>query len=249
MQKFHQISTDQYVPLSHDNSYLFNHYEKVHNFIKTRIDSQYKNILAKPIKHNYEVEWFSPFPDLRETTENQQLALHQYWDFQDKLSKQLDVLSNNKDEDKKNWISLLKTVFNPENNIIFNNDSDISIIWGWKFENNNIQKPLLADPSKLTNPVIIEPPIIIKPPDKVESIDDENGDLIEPENNPINDENEDSIFKEDFQVQEDENEIEKIEEKGGFLEFLKEFAGKYWWLLVVLLSLIVLVYFIKTINY
>ena len=122
MQKFHQISTDQYVPLSHDNSYLFNHYEKVHNFIKLKIDSQYKNILAKPIKHNYEVEWFSPFPDLRETTENQQLALHQYWDFQDKLSKQLDVLSNNKDEDKKNWISLLKTVFNPENNIIFNND-------------------------------------------------------------------------------------------------------------------------------
>ena len=86
MQKFHQISTDQYVPLSHDNSYLFNHYEKVHNFIKTRIDPQYKNILAKPIKHNYEIEWFSPFPDLIETTENQQLALHQYWDFQDKLS-------------------------------------------------------------------------------------------------------------------------------------------------------------------
>ena len=249
MQKFHQISTDQYVPLSHDNSYLFNHYEKVHNFIKTRIDPQYKNILAKPIKHNYEVEWFSPFPNLSENKENQQLALHQYWDFQDKLNKQLEVLSINKDEDTKNWISLLKEVFNPENNIIFNNDSNISIVWGWKFENNNIQKPLLADPSKLTNPVIIEPPIIIKPPDKVESIDDENGDLIEPENNPINDENEDSIFKEDFQVQEDENEIEKIEEKGGFLEFLKEFAGKYWWLLVVLLSLIVIVYFIKTINY
>ncbi len=247
MQKFHQISTDQYVPLSHDNSYLFNHYEKVHNFIKTRIDSQFKNILAKPIKHNYEVEWFSPFPNLRETTDNQQLALHQYWDFQDKLSKQLDVLSINKDEDTKNWISLLKTVFNPENNIIFNNDSNISIVWGWKFENNNIQKPLLADPSKLTNPVFIEPPITIE---QVEGKinDDVNGDLIiEPEPELINDENDDSIFKEDFQ--EVENEIEKIEEKGGFLEFLKEFAGKYWWLLVVLLSLIVLVYFIKTINY
>ncbi len=246
MQKFHQISTDQYVPLSHDNSYLFNHYEKVHNFIKLKIDSQYKNILAKPIKHNYEVEWFSPFPDLRETTENQQLALHQYWDFQDKLSKQLDVLSNNKDEDKKNWISLLKTVFNPENNIIFNNDSDISIIWGWKFENNNIQKPLLADSTNLSNKVFNEP-IIIEPDGDIISEDD-NGDLInKPKLESINEENEDSIFKEDFQ--DVENEIEKIEEKGGFLEFLKEFAGKYWWLLVVLLSLIVIVYFIKTINY
>lgn len=246
MQKFHQISTDQYVPLSHDNSYLFNHYEKVHNFIKLKIDSQYKNILAKPIKHNYEVEWFSPFPDLRETTENQQLALHQYWDFQDKLSKQLDVLSNNKDEDKKNWISLLKTVFNPENNIIFNNDSDISIIWGWKFENNNIPKPLLADSTNLSNKVFNEP-IIIEPDGDIISEDD-NGDLInKPKLESINEENEDSIFKEDFQ--DVENEIEKIEEKGGFLEFLKEFAGKYWWLLVVLLSLIVIVYFIKTINY
>ena len=246
MQKFHQISTDQYVPLSHDNSYLFNHYEKVHNFIKLKIDSQYKNILAKPIKHNYEVEWFSPFPDLRETTENQQLALHHYWDFQDKLSKQLDVLSNNKDEDKKNWISLLKTVFNPENNIIFNNDSDISIIWGWKFENNNIQKPLLADSTNLSNKVFNEP-IIIEPDGDIISEDD-NGDLInKPKLESINEENEDSIFKEDFQ--DVENEIEKIEEKGGFLEFLKEFAGKYWWLLVVLLSLIVIVYFIKTINY
>ena len=246
MQKFHQISTDQYVPLSHDNSYLFNHYEKVHNFIKLKIDSQYKNILAKPIKHNYEVEWFSPFPDLRETTENQQLALHQYWDFQDKLSKQLDVLSNNKDEDKKNWISLLKTVFNPENNIIFNNDSDISIIWGWKFENNNIQKPLLADSTNLSNKVFNEP-IIIEPDGDIISEDD-NGDLInKPKLDSIDEENEDSIFKEDFQ--DVENEIEKIEEKGGFLEFLKEFAGKYWWLLVVVLSLIVIVYFIKTINY
>lgn len=246
MQKFHQISTDQYVPLSHDNSYLFNHYEKVHNFIKTRIDPQYKNILAKPIKHNYEIEWFSPFPDLIETTENQQLALHQYWDFQDKLSKQLDVLSINKDEDTKNWISLLKTVFNPENNIIFNNDSDISIIWGWKFENNNIQKPLLADSTNLSNKVFNEP-IIIEPDGDIISEDD-NGDLInEPKLESINEEKEDSIFKEDFQ--DVENEIEKIEEKGGFLEFLKEFAGKYWWLLVVLLSLIVIVYFIKTINY
>ena len=241
MQKFHQISTDQYVPLSHDNSYLFNHYEKVHNFIKLKIDSQYKNILAKPIKHNYEVEWFSPFPDLRETTENQQLALHQYWDFQDKLSKQLDVLSNNKDEDKKNWISLLKTVFNPENNIIFNNDSNISIIWGWKFENNSIQRPQLADPTNPSNQIINEPDIIETDGD----LDD--GGLIDEPEPIIEEEKEVFIFENAHQ---EDNEPEPIiEEKGSFLEFLKEFAGKYWWLLVVLLSIIVLVYLFKTINY
>ena len=245
MQKFHQISTDQYVPLSHDNSYLFNHYEKVHNFIKTRIDTQYKNILAKPIKHNYEVEWFSPFADLKETTDNQQLALHQYWDFQDKLSKQLDVLSINKDEDTQNWISLLRTVFNPENNIIFNNDSNISIIWGWKFENNSIQRPQLADPTNLSNQIINEP-TITKPNDVVDGGGIDGGLIDEPE--PIIEEQKEVFIFEN--AHQEDNEPEPIiEEKGSFLEFLKEFAGKYWWLLVVLLSLIVLVYLFKTINY
>jgi hypothetical protein len=164
------------------------------------------------------------------------------------LSKQLDVLSNNKDEDKKNWISLLKTVFNPENNIIFNNDSDISIIWGWKFENNNIPKPLLADSTNLSNQVINEPSITEPDEDKNNADDNGRGIINEPEPEPkIEEEKEEFIFEDNFQ--EDNHEIEEAEEKGGFLEFLKEFAGKYWWLLVVLLSLIVLVYFIKTINY
>lgn len=247
MQKFHQISTDQYVPISHDNSFLFIQYEKVHNFIKTRFDPQYKNILAKPIKHNYVVEWFSHLSDLRETSDNQQLALSQYWDFMDKLEKQIDVLSINKDEDTQNWISLLKSVFNPQDNIIFNNDSNISIIWGWKFENNSIQRPKLSDPTYHSNHIINEP-TITEPDGGLVDCDGIDDGLIDESEPKIEEEKKVFIFEND--PQEEDYEPEPIiEENGGFLEFLKEFAGKYWWLLIVLLSLIVLVYSFKTLIY
>ena len=150
-------------------------------------------------------------------------------------------MSINKDEDTQNWISLLRTVFNPENNIIFNNDSNISIIWGWKFENNSIQRPQLADPTNPSNQIINEPDIIEPDGD----LDD--GGLIDEPEPIIEEEKEVFIFENAHQ---EDNEPEPIiEEKGSFLEFLKEFAGKYWWLLVVLLSIIVLVYLFKTINY
>ncbi len=61
MHKFYTLSTDSFVPISHDNKHLFNTYELVNNFIRTRIATAYRNILAKPILHNYEVDWYSPF--------------------------------------------------------------------------------------------------------------------------------------------------------------------------------------------
>ena len=43
---------------------------------------------------------------------------------------------------------------------------------------------------------------------------------------------------------------EEPEEKGNsFLEFLKEFAAKYYWLLAVLLGLICVVFFVKSLTY
>ena len=58
MHKFYTLSTDSFVPISHDNKHLFNTYELVNNFIRTRIATAYRNILAKPILHNYEVDCY-----------------------------------------------------------------------------------------------------------------------------------------------------------------------------------------------
>ena len=84
MNKFHQISTDKFKPLSYDNTYLFNHYDKVLNFIKARIGHKYGHILAKPVQRGYEIEWFSPFNGLHDVSEkNNKAALLQYFEFQD----------------------------------------------------------------------------------------------------------------------------------------------------------------------
>ena len=61
MNKFYTLTTDTFVPISHDNKHLFNTYELVNNFIRTRISNKYRNILAKPILQNYVVNWFSPY--------------------------------------------------------------------------------------------------------------------------------------------------------------------------------------------
>lgn len=64
MNKFYEIATDHYLPLSHDNNYLFNHYDRITNFLTFNIDQQYRNLLAKPIKSGYNIEWFSIYPNL-----------------------------------------------------------------------------------------------------------------------------------------------------------------------------------------
>ncbi len=64
MNKFYEIAIDYYLPLSHDNNYLFNHYDRITNFLTFNIDQQYRNLLAKPIKSGYNLEWFSIYPNL-----------------------------------------------------------------------------------------------------------------------------------------------------------------------------------------
>ena len=74
MNKFHQIPTDSFAPISHDNSYLFNHYDKVANFLAFNLEKNYKNILAKPVQNGYSFDWFSNFENLKNI--NQKLNLN-----------------------------------------------------------------------------------------------------------------------------------------------------------------------------
>ena len=59
MHKFHQIPTDKYIPVSHENSYLFNHYDKVANFLAFNLDKNYKNIKEKQVQNGFKYDRFS----------------------------------------------------------------------------------------------------------------------------------------------------------------------------------------------
>lgn len=248
------MSTDSFVPLSHDNTYLFNHYDKIPNFIKARLGHKYANILAKPVQRNYNIEWFSPFSGLKDISKSKEdAALRQYFEFQDVLKTQLEQLSTSTDADTRNWASLLEKVFDKESNIIYSNGKDISVIWGWAFENNTIHRPAFADLKQEEKPTIEEAAETVETPIGNNLVDTPIEEKVtEPpieETEPDINEPEDEI-EDVFIFEEEETEEELIEpEKKGFLEFLKEFAARYWWWLVVLLVLCVLVFLVKSLIY
>ena len=124
MNKFYTLTTDTFVPISHDNKHLFNTYELVNNFIRTRISNKYRNILAKPILQNYVVNWFSPYQGLQETVDIQ--AQRQYFAFRDELEQHIGQLLQSNDPNNKNWAGLLQKVFSQEDNKLFSNGKDIS---------------------------------------------------------------------------------------------------------------------------
>lgn len=238
MNKFHQIPTDTFVPISHDNSYLFNHYDRIANFLAFNLEKNYKNILAKPVQNGYMFDWFSVYDNLvnnnQKSKEEAENELVKYWEFMEVINAKINQLSHSNDENNKNWANLLTKVFNQKDNFIFSNGNNICIVWGWKFDNNEIYKPNIS-----------KKPSIYSNPDSDEAIDEN---PVINSNQEINSTSdlEEAIQEQVYPIEEIIN-VEKVDnEKFSFLEFLKWFASKYWWLLWLLTSLIALVFFIKT---
>lgn len=257
MKKFNSTPTEKYVPLSHENVYLFNYYDRISNFLNLNLDKRYKNILAKPIKNNYEIEWYAPFDGLilTEQSEYKQYGMQVYWEFQEKLERKIAELSNTHDANTQNWVSILKKVFHAEDNIIYCNGKDISIIWGWKFENNQMRVSNILDAA---------PPLLVAATD-VDKIENKDNDL-EPltqitKADDLDDavpasQNREVSLAELFGSNAADNEPEKKQisdtkhsnKSPSFLEFLRYFAAKYWWLLLLLLLCICLVFFYKSLS-
>jgi hypothetical protein len=231
MNKFHQIPTDTFVPISHDNSYLFNHYDKVANFLAFNLEKNYKNILAKPVQNGYAFDWFSNYENLKNINEKpkseSETELLKYWEFIDIINLKISQLANSNDDNNKNWAELLGKVFDHQNNFIFSNGTDLCIVWGWKFDNNKNYKPNFA---AKTNPIA---PI-------AETLESQ---PIPTPQNVLEEKYVEEPFEEEIRQ---DNLEEEIIEETSFLEFLKWFASTYWWLLWLLTALIALVFFIKS---
>ncbi|SKC08110.1 hypothetical protein SAMN05660841_04095 [Sphingobacterium nematocida] len=257
MHLFYTIPTDSFVPLSHDKAYLFVHYDKIANFLSLHMNRKYRHMLAKPIKNNYDIEWYSPYNNLK-PNERSSVSEHsneKYWEFYNELESKIKQLSRANDENARDWMSLLNKVFSPENNILFTNGTDICIVWGWKFENNQIVRPDLLmstnDQLEVSNQDV----------DELTNFSDQS--KIESEANSgekVSNKEEDKLVEEEF-FWRDESEVQEqviidptdketmpAEAKPSFLEFLKYFASKYWWLLIVLLALLAFILLYKSLT-
>lgn len=239
MNKFHQIPTDTFAPVSHDSSYLFTHYERVANFLAFNLQKNYKNILAKPVQNNYVIDWFSVYDNLvninEKSKEDSQSELDKYWQFIDVINATITRLSSSNDENDKNWASLLTKVFNHSDNFIFSNGGDICIVWGWKFYNNEFHKPNLGE-SKILLTNVGETSIPSPTIEITEKTPTHEPQIIEkpkPEN-PV------SITDVDVIEEVSDEDLEgHIRKDSYFKNFLKWFASKFWWFLLILLLFII----------
>lgn len=247
MNKFHQIPTDQFNPISHEKKYLFDQYDRIANFLTHNIDKKYKNILGKPVQNGYEIDWFSVFGNLEDcnTMPQSESVLLKYWEFIDVMNIKIAKLSSSNDENDQSWAEMLKKVFNHQDNFIFSNGEDICIIWGWKFNNKQIYRPvgnILSDDS---------------PPQETNNVDDANdlaAPALEPQIDIPNNAEETNLepetvapveFKE-YQEADSQRIQEENLEESSFIKFLRWFASKFWWLLWFILILIVLSLLLKS---
>ena len=255
MNKFHQIPTDTFVPVDHDNSYLFNHYDKVANFLAFNLEKNYKNILAKPVQNGYLVDWFSVYENLtnsnQKSTAETETSLLKYWEFIEIINTKILKLSNSKEENDKNWASLLTKVFNHKDNFVFSNGNDICIVWGWKFNNNEIYRPNISkSPNTFLNPdrnavstdnlAPNSAPEIQKTEPKVAIPEP----IIEPK--PTSKAVIDEVSFIETPIDETPAAEVNTTEESSFLKFLKWFASKFWWWLWLLLLLIILFLLLKS---
>ena len=241
MYKFHQIPTDKFIPISHENSYLFNHYEKISNFLQFDFDVIYKNILAKPVKNEGTFDFYSVFENLSSLPENQpnDPVLIQYWKFIDSINIKINNLEKSNNENNRNWASLLAKTFNHKDNYIFTDGTNFCIVWGWAF-NNNYERPIEKS---------VELPI--ENNDNIQLIKDIDSSntsesITEIVNKVEEKKNDQEVVLENDSLKNNETVENDFTEDSNFIKFLKWIASKFWWLLWLFLLIIIILFFLKS---
>jgi len=136
----HSIDTSKYDPISHGSNYLYNQFDRIQSFLIKQNADRYRNVLAKPVLTNGQVLWYAnfdqPFSRLTELSEEKQINIKaKYWEVRQHIDAEIQQLSLSKDVEKRNWASLLKDVFNEDDNVILSDGENWCLLWGWKFRN------------------------------------------------------------------------------------------------------------------
>ena len=237
MKKITSIPTHSFEPISFGDSYLYTQYEKLRSFLQVNFNQKIANFIAKPVITNSEVSWYANYyndfrPIAEFDQETQGVLLSNYWEILNTINSKIKALRSKTNNDQNEWYSLLNSVFDSENNKIYSDGQNIVILWGWKFFN--------AHENKL--PTFIPQQVFSTPTPPEEPFNTEYHPIITDEN-PITDSEE--IMDETPLIEETEPLLE-LEDKRSFwarfLEFLKWFASKYWWLLLMLLLIILFLF-------
>ena len=237
MNKVFISSTEEYQPISHGDSYLYENYLRVTTFLKTRIDKTLVDRIAKPNLVSGNIEWYSVFsgPMLviaEYDTSHQRFVENEYVNFLTKVNQFIKDLQVSGDQDKKQWAELLTITFSSENNILISNGNEWTIVWGWKFRNK----------LNFSSPVFVETDSTFLPLDEEKETDEDIDSSIQKEEGKNQEVNETKILDKAIVT---DNAISKRMKRVGFFGHVKRFfrwmAYRFWGLmLLIMFTLIVL---------
>lgn len=240
MNKVYISSTEEYQPLSHRDSYLYENYLRVTTFLKTRLDKVLVDRIAKPNLVSGNVEWYSvfngPMSVIAEYDINhQQIVEKEYVNFLSKVDRFIKELKISGDTDKETWADLLSITFSSENNILISNGTEWAIVWGWQFRNKlNFALPVFAETQT-------EPELLHQDEDEVREEKEVSGSSAEKEKGEIQEPIDIKVVHES--VKGDKITVKK--KRVGFFGYIKRFfrwlAYRFWGLmLLIMFTLIVL---------
>jgi len=132
--------TDQFQPVSFADNYLYENYQRVAAFLKSRIKSDDFKAFAKPVLLNNRIDWFSdasglmkPISEFNEA--HQKEIEEKYVSLRRNIYRITSQLKNHPDQENTIWGKLIDAIFNTEDNLLVSNGTDWAVIWGWKFRN------------------------------------------------------------------------------------------------------------------
>lgn len=142
MKEFYKIKTTDFKPISFNDLYLFNQYDKIKNFLKSKNQIYLLEKLAIPKINKKEIYWFSQNKKKINkldyfNPELQKIILEKYKDYIKVFNDFLTDLNKSKNQDNKNWNILLSQIINGSANELFYDGENIYITWGWELINEN----------------------------------------------------------------------------------------------------------------
>lgn len=134
------INASDYEPISFGDNYLYHQYDRISSFLLRNYGKEYQDILSKPVLSNGVINWharhdmqLSRIGDLNQDT--QVSIKKQYWELKNRLDQDIDDLEYSSLSEKKKWGSILRQVFDDENNMILSDGNFWCLLWGWRFKN------------------------------------------------------------------------------------------------------------------
>jgi hypothetical protein len=179
-----EIDSANYVPISFKDRYLFDTYDIIMSYLKTKLSPADLERLLKPsLEAGGKIKWYGAFTDklFRISDISEQAATKvkvEFHSFLKRVQQVSDPLMQSRDSDSREWGELLSQLFREDKIILVGSDSGKwAMLWGWDFRN--------REENRL--PVINFPKENEQPPQQIEEGQGSSRPFTQPVSNPRED--------------------------------------------------------------